>query len=144
LALTSPTGCGRSVGIVRLRTKTTEFFFIVSLNGRAIAQAVSRQLSTATASIRSHFKSCGICGGQSGTAAGFLRVLLFSLPSLIPTTAPHSSSSIFRDWCKSQLVADVPSGLGVTPPQETKKTILSCKSDICIYEFDTIAFTLSP
>jgi hypothetical protein len=27
LALTSPTGCGRSVGIVRLRTKTTEFFF---------------------------------------------------------------------------------------------------------------------
>jgi hypothetical protein len=27
LALTSPTGCGCSVGIVRLRTKTTEFFF---------------------------------------------------------------------------------------------------------------------
>jgi hypothetical protein len=25
LALTSPTGCGRSVGIVRLRTKATEF-----------------------------------------------------------------------------------------------------------------------
>jgi hypothetical protein len=30
LALTSPIGCGRSVGIhvVRLRTKTTEFFFL--------------------------------------------------------------------------------------------------------------------
>jgi hypothetical protein len=28
LALTSPGGCGRSVGIVRVRTKTTEFFFI--------------------------------------------------------------------------------------------------------------------
>jgi hypothetical protein len=27
LALTSPTGCDRSVGIVRLRTKTTEFSF---------------------------------------------------------------------------------------------------------------------
>jgi hypothetical protein len=27
LALTSPTGCGRSVGIVHLRTKTTEFSF---------------------------------------------------------------------------------------------------------------------
>jgi hypothetical protein len=27
LALTSPTGCGGSVGIVRLRTKTTEFYF---------------------------------------------------------------------------------------------------------------------
>jgi len=34
LALTSPTGGGRSVGIVRSRTKDTEFFFIgiVSLN----------------------------------------------------------------------------------------------------------------
>jgi len=29
LALTSPTGGGRSVGIVRVRTKATEFFFIV-------------------------------------------------------------------------------------------------------------------
>ena len=27
LALTSPTGSGRSVGIVRVRTKATEFFF---------------------------------------------------------------------------------------------------------------------
>jgi len=27
LALTSPTGGGRSVGIVRSRTKATEFFF---------------------------------------------------------------------------------------------------------------------
>jgi hypothetical protein len=27
LALTSPAGCGRSVGIVRLRTKTMEFSF---------------------------------------------------------------------------------------------------------------------
>jgi len=29
LALTSPTGGGRSVGIVRVRTKATEFFYIV-------------------------------------------------------------------------------------------------------------------
>jgi hypothetical protein len=29
LALTSPAGCGRSLGIVRLRTKTTEFSFYV-------------------------------------------------------------------------------------------------------------------
>ena len=33
LALTSPTGGGRSVGIVRLRTKATEFFFLVHLVG---------------------------------------------------------------------------------------------------------------
>ena len=32
LALTSPTGGGRSVGIVRLRTKATEFFFHVYEN----------------------------------------------------------------------------------------------------------------
>jgi hypothetical protein len=30
LALTSPTGGGRSVGIVRSRTKATEFSFLVS------------------------------------------------------------------------------------------------------------------
>jgi len=29
LALTSPTGGGRSVGIVRVRTKATEFVFII-------------------------------------------------------------------------------------------------------------------
>jgi len=29
LAITSPTGGGRSVGIVRVRTKATEFSFIV-------------------------------------------------------------------------------------------------------------------
>jgi hypothetical protein len=32
LALTSPTGGGRSVGIVRSRTKATEFFFIFVYN----------------------------------------------------------------------------------------------------------------
>jgi hypothetical protein len=32
LALTSPTSCGHSVGIGRLRTKTTEFFFIWIIN----------------------------------------------------------------------------------------------------------------
>jgi hypothetical protein len=33
--------------------------------------------------------SCGLCGGQSGTGAGFLQVLPFPLP-LIPPTVPHS------------------------------------------------------
>jgi hypothetical protein len=88
--------------------------------GRAIAQAVSRRLPTAEARVRAKVRSCGICGGQSGTGAGFLRVLRFPLPVLIPPTAPHSSSSSGAGT-RGQLVADVPSGLSLTPKQETKK-----------------------
>ena len=41
LALTSPTGGGRSVGIVRVRTKATEFSFLVTV---LIAQVAPRDL----------------------------------------------------------------------------------------------------
>jgi hypothetical protein len=64
--------------------------------------------------------SRGICGGQSGTGAGFLRVLRFPLPILIPLTALHSSSSSSAAGTIGQLVTDVRSGLSLTPPQETK------------------------
>jgi hypothetical protein len=66
--------------------------------GRDIAQAVSRWIPSTEARVRAHVRSCGICGGQSGTEAGFLRVLRFSLPILTTPTAPHSSSSIIRGW----------------------------------------------
>jgi hypothetical protein len=42
-------------------------------------------------------RSYEICSGQSGTGAGFLLVLRFSLPILNPPTVPHSSS-IIRAW----------------------------------------------
>jgi hypothetical protein len=59
----------------------------------------SRRLPTTVARVRAQVRSCGICGGQSDTRAGFLRVLHFPLPVLIPPTVPHSSSSsIIRDW----------------------------------------------
>jgi hypothetical protein len=57
-------------------------------DGRAIAQAVSRWLPTAAARVRARVWSSGICGGQSGAEAGFLRVLRFPLPILIPPISP--------------------------------------------------------
>jgi hypothetical protein len=58
--------------------------------------------------------SCGICGGQSGTGAGFLWVLRFPLPTFIPSTAPQSPSSIIWDWQNRPVVAAVPSELSLT------------------------------
>jgi hypothetical protein len=61
---------------------------LLSLTGRAEAQAVSRRLSTAAARVRTRVRSCGIFGGQSDIGAGFLRVLRFPLPIRIPPIAP--------------------------------------------------------
>jgi hypothetical protein len=80
--------------------------------GRALAQAVSRRLPTAAARARAQVRSCGICGGQSGSAAAFLLVLRFPVPILIPPDAPHSSSGA---GTVIQLVADVRSRLSLTP-----------------------------
>jgi hypothetical protein len=67
--------------------------------------------------VRAQVRSFGICRGQSDTGAGSLRILRFPLPILIPPTAPHLSSGA---GTIGQLVADVPSGLSLTPPKETK------------------------
>jgi hypothetical protein len=86
--------------------------------GRAIAQAICRRLSTAAARVRVQVRSCGICGGQSGIGARFLRILQFSRPILIPPPAPHSSC-IIRGWCNRPL-----SGRRTSPhktPKERKK-----------------------
>jgi hypothetical protein len=54
----------------------------------AVAQAVSPWVPTAAARVRVR-AACGVCGGQNGTGAGFLRVLRFPLP-IIPSISPSS------------------------------------------------------
>jgi hypothetical protein len=54
--------------------------------GRAVAQAVSRWLPIAASRVRVR-AACGVCGGESGTGAGFLRVLRFPLPIIPPISA---------------------------------------------------------
>jgi hypothetical protein len=85
-------------------------------NGRAIAQAVSRRIPTAAGRVQAPVRLCGICG-QSGTEAGFLRVLLFPLPIFIPPTAPQSPSSNIWGWYEYNrpVVAAVPRRLSLTP-----------------------------
>jgi hypothetical protein len=64
--------------------------------GRAVAQAVTRRLPTAAVRVQSQFKSFWICGGLSGSGAGFLQALRFHLTFRIPPIAPKSS--INRGW----------------------------------------------
>jgi hypothetical protein len=59
--------------------------------------------------------TCGICGGQSGAVAGFLRVYRIPLSIFIPPIALQSLSSIIWGWYNRPLVAAVPSGLSLTP-----------------------------
>jgi hypothetical protein len=59
------------------------------LKDRAVAQAVSRWLPTAAGRVRDR-AARGIGGEQSDTEAGFLRVLRFPLPIVIPPISPSS------------------------------------------------------
>jgi hypothetical protein len=58
--------------------------------GRAIAQAVSRQLLTAEARVCSQDSPCGNCGGQSGTGIGFFPSALVFPYQYHSTDAPNS------------------------------------------------------
>jgi hypothetical protein len=66
------------------------------LKGLAIAQAVSPWFPTAEGRARARVWSSGICDGQSGAGAGFLRVLRFPLPIFIPPNSPSSQITLGR------------------------------------------------
>jgi hypothetical protein len=88
---------------------------------RAIAQAVSRRLPTATAQVRARVRSCGICGGQMELGQVFSEYYgfpcQFSFHRLLYIHHHLSSAA----GTIGRLVAAKLSGLSLTPPQETKK-----------------------
>jgi hypothetical protein len=55
-----------------------------SLQGCAIAQAVSRRFLTVEAQFRVRVSPCAICGGQRGSGIGFSLSPLVSPVSIIP------------------------------------------------------------
>jgi hypothetical protein len=79
----------------------------------------------AAAQIRARVKSCGICGGQSGTGVGILWVLRSLLPIIISPTVPRSSIIIWG-WHKGPNIVvkyqvdSVSSDGSLAPPQETR------------------------
>jgi hypothetical protein len=89
---------------------------------RAIVQAVSRRLPTAVALVRDQVGYVGFVVDKMELERVFSEYFgvpcQFSLHRLLHTR--HHLSS--RAGTIGQLVADVPSGLSLTPPQETKLT----------------------
>jgi hypothetical protein len=97
-----------------------DLFMFISQVVNQIYKPAASKLPTAAARVRSQVRSCGICGGQSATGAGFLQVLRFPLP-ILSTNCSIIIIIIIRGSYNRPTVADVPSGLSLTPPRETKK-----------------------
>jgi hypothetical protein len=98
-------------------TKLTKVHTMRRDLGRAVARKVSRWLPTAAARVW----SCGICGGQSDTGAGFLRVLRFPLPIISPTDSSSSSSFIIGGWYNWSVMASIIVNLVLLHPKKEKE-----------------------
>jgi hypothetical protein len=89
--------------------------------GRAIAQVVSRRLPTAAARVRAQSRSGNVGFVVNKVALGQVSSEYFGFPCqfsfhrLLPIHHHLSSGA----GIIGQLEADVPSGLSLTPPQET-------------------------
>jgi hypothetical protein len=66
-------------------------------------------------------RPCGICGGQSGTGVRFLQVLRFPCQFSCHWLLHTRHNLLSGAGTIGQTVADVPSELNLTRPQETKK-----------------------
>jgi hypothetical protein len=91
--------------------------------GSAIAQAVGRQLPKAAGRVRAQARSCHVRSVVDKVALGQVFSEFFGFPCQLSfhrlLHIHHHLSS--GDGTIGQLVADVPSGLSLTPPQETTK-----------------------
>jgi hypothetical protein len=91
------------------------------------AQAVTHRLSTAAARLRVQVRSCGICDGQSGRGQVFSEYIGFSCQFSF-----HRLLHIHHLSCEAgttgQLMADVPSGLSLIPPQEVGEKVYSTET----------------
>jgi hypothetical protein len=66
------------------------------VHGHAVAHAVSPCLPTAAAWVEARFRSCGICGGQTGTGPGFFFQVLWFSQSLITLIAPTIMEGCYK------------------------------------------------
>jgi hypothetical protein len=71
-----------------IRVTALLYFLTYTASRPCRSSAVRRWLPTPAARVRV-WATCGVCGGQSGAGAGFLRVLQFPLP-IIPQISPLS------------------------------------------------------
>jgi hypothetical protein len=89
-----------------------------SVAGHVIAQVVSSWLPTAAPWDQAQVRLCRFCSGQNSTEADFFQVLWFPLP-FIPLTASRPLTP--NAGTIGQVVADMPSGLSLAPPQEEEE-----------------------
>jgi hypothetical protein len=112
----------RKIGLHIYHTKRRHIPESSNLLNRAVShlRRLVASFPLRPARVRVQVRSCGICGGQSGTGAGFLRVLRFPCQFSFHRLLHIHHLSTWAGRIR-QLAADVPSGLSLTPPQETKK-----------------------
>jgi hypothetical protein len=100
------------------------------LKGRAIAQAVSCRLPTVAARFQSQVTSYGTCGGQSGTGAGFLQVLQFPQPVLIPPNSTYSRAGTIGQSMAYVQCGPLMNKPPPPPPVRIKKKYIALKARI--------------